>query len=175
MENKKIESFISSVKSNAELLRDTAKSRFALKKATDELNELFQQLGALTYNAGESEDSAEAVSILKDTIAAKRDEVAALQREYNALCGKTECDKCGKLVSIEYDFCPYCGEKIFTETPEEDTKEEEEETFACGDCSSCTGCASFDSESESSESKESAGEDAEPTAEIKSDTTDDAE
>lgn len=118
-----------SVKSNAELVRDTTKARYALLQSTQQLKKLFCELGTLTYNAHrDAVDCSEQSAQLFEKIAEKQNEVDEHQRIYHALCGKVTCDHCGKLISVKYDFCPYCGEKVFNEIPEEAFAPESEDS-----------------------------------------------
>lgn len=141
MEKKNLDKIVcdvkNSVKGNAELVRDVTKARYALLQAERQLKKLFFELGTLTYSAHcDESDCAEESARLFEAIAAKRDEVNESRRIYNALCGKVECDHCGKLISVKYDYCPYCGEKVFHEITEDDLAAED----GCTDCTGCNGC-----------------------------------
>ena len=110
----KINSFIDNVRDEAFNLKEAAKARLELNRAASELSSLFRELGEAAYAARlGSEQDHEDMDRLCTLIDAKQAVLKSLRREYNALNGRIECDACGRVTSCEYDFCPFCGAKLF--------------------------------------------------------------
>lgn len=73
------------------------------------------------YKAGEEvEESAKA---LCDAISDREGTIADYEKKISHIKGASECSNCGKMVSRDMAYCPYCGEKA--PEPAEDSGEEE--------------------------------------------------
>lgn len=73
------------------------------------------------YNAGEAlEESAET---LCDAIKERKKEIEEYERKIASLKGASACGECGKMVSKDMAYCPYCGEKMDVQDAE-DTAED---------------------------------------------------
>ena len=53
-----------------------------------------------------------------------KEQLEALKAERLALRGKVRCAACGKAVDDEFVFCPFCGEKLPENAPEEPADDE---------------------------------------------------
>lgn len=73
------------------------------------------------YKAGEKvEENAEG---LCDAIQSREKSIEAYEKTIARIKGAHECSNCGRMVAEEMLFCPYCGEKVKEENPEEMQKE----------------------------------------------------
>lgn len=90
-----------------------AKIRFALANLQGDLDELYEKLGAIRYDAvksGFDNGSRERAAIAKiDRIKADM-ELLKAELEVSKLEGK--CHMCGEKVAKGSEFCPYCGEDL---------------------------------------------------------------
>lgn len=126
---KKLDELFQSVKENAELAGDVLRVRGELRSATNRLARLFRSLGSATYEAHlrgvdmKESDIARICGEIDDERAA----MEVLYAELNALNGKVECENCHEVVSVDYDFCPKCGRRIFFTYPDTDADEEKAE------------------------------------------------
>jgi len=103
-----------SARDNADNMKQIMKVKRAISKAEDELASLLYELGCEVYDGkinGETRE--DIVDMLFESIGSVRSSIKSLNAEYNALNGKIMCDGCGKLTSTDFDFCPFCGTKLF--------------------------------------------------------------
>lgn len=79
------------------------------------------------YKAGEEvEESAKG---LCDAIQSREASMEDYEKKIAKIKGASECPSCGKMVSKDMAFCPYCGEKV-PEAEDEETEENEAEETA---------------------------------------------
>lgn len=118
MEN--IKNLIRSTKSQTDHLRKILKIKRILRKTDDELNGLIYELGFEIYNTHLSKtENQPLVDELFELIGTKHMYIKSLKNELNALNGNIECDNCGKVISSDFDFCPFCGSGLFKNKSEE--------------------------------------------------------
>lgn len=109
----KVEDIIKNAKNNTEVFKRSIKLKRAIKKAEDDLAGLLYELGCEKYNeylnsSQADKNSSEDIYFLVDE---KHSLIKSLRNELNILNGYIECS-CGKLTSIDYDYCPFCGVKL---------------------------------------------------------------
>ena len=95
-------------------LANKAKIRFALANLQSDLDELYEKLGKLYYEAvarGINNGTKESVVIHKiDSIKA---DMEILRAELGYVPkNKKNCPICGKSIPKNVSFCPYCGKEI---------------------------------------------------------------
>ena len=73
------------------------------------------------YKSGEELDDNTAQ--ICDSIKEREKEIEKYERKIAVLKGSAACAKCGRMVSEDMAYCPYCGEKMETRDMEEATKE----------------------------------------------------
>ncbi len=123
MEN--IKNLLRSTKSQTDHLRKILKIKRILKKTDDELNGLIYELGFEIYYTHLSKtENQPLVDELFELIGTKRMFIKSLKNELNALNGNTECDNCGKVISSDFDFCPFCGSGLLKNNSEEKIENE---------------------------------------------------
>ena len=93
-----------------DLARDNAVDMMELGKAVYE-----------RYKAGEELD--ENAAALCDSVKEREKEIEKYERKIAALKGSAACSECGRMVSEDMAYCPYCGEKMEAQDPEEETEE----------------------------------------------------
>lgn len=132
---KKFNELFSSARDGADNVKQIIKVKHTISKCEDELAALLYELGCEVYEGKLSDNTDEdAIALLFDRIGALRSNIKKLTAEFNALNGKVECESCGKLTSSDFDFCPFCGAKLFdTVINEEEEEEEADETDEAGD------------------------------------------
>lgn len=97
-----------------DLARDNAVDMMELGKAVYE-----------RYKAGEELD--ENAAALCDSVKEREKEIEKYERKIAALKGSAACSECGRMVSEDMAYCPYCGEKMEAQDQEEETEEYAEE------------------------------------------------
>lgn len=93
-----------------DLARDNAVDMMELGKAVYE-----------RYKAGEELD--ENAAALCDSVKEREKEIEKYERKIAALKGSAACSECGRMVSEDMAYCPYCGEKMEAQDQEEETEE----------------------------------------------------
>ena len=93
-----------------DLARDNAVDMMELGKAVYE-----------RYKAGEELD--ENAAALCDSVKEREKEIEKYERKIAAFKGSAACSECGRMVSEDMAYCPYCGEKMEAQDPEEETEE----------------------------------------------------
>lgn len=86
------------------------KSKFEIAEKEDKIEEIFLNMGRIVYemykkgeNVGEVfEKEAEKVDHLNK-------EIDEMERKILSNKGLKECNKCGKIISVDSHFCPKCG------------------------------------------------------------------
>ena len=73
------------------------------------------------YKAGEELDDSTAQ--ICDSIKEREKEIEKYERKIAVLKGSAACVKCGRMVSEDMAYCPYCGEKMEARDMEEATEE----------------------------------------------------
>lgn len=124
--DKTINELWSKTKDSAETLRDIVRIRKSIFEAKAELKNIFYDLGSEVYLQNKKNDpQPEEIDDLIAAIDAKQGEIKILSDELYALQGNVKCESCGRLASVKFDFCPYCGEKLFNDPPAEEEETEE--------------------------------------------------
>lgn len=86
-----------------------------------ELNAMYAALGrdAVISFDKEADMSDGAVSSeLCDRIRAKEEVIDGLERQLRIVAGQVICPSCGRFISERYSFCPYCGKRMGTASPD---------------------------------------------------------
>lgn len=124
--DKTINELWSKTKDSAETLRDIVRIRKSIFEAKAELKNIFYDLGSEVYLQNKKNDpQPEEIDDLIAAIDAKQREIKILSDELYALQGNVKCESCGRLASVKFDFCPYCGERLFNDPPAEEEETEE--------------------------------------------------
>ncbi|MBQ4137568.1 MAG: zinc ribbon domain-containing protein [Clostridia bacterium] len=97
----------------------------------EELDEMFDTLGKMSYYhaIGEGSDTAEAdIQSVISEITRLRNEIDAVDEEIRQISGKKQCAECHNELQKDVSFCPHCGAKVDASTEEEqhDVPEQEE-------------------------------------------------
>lgn len=126
----KFEEILRNTKNSTDHFKKTMKVKRIIKKADDEFTGLLYELGCEIYekHLNKTNDQA-SVNELIELISAKRSYIKSLKNELNVLNGHVECDNCGKLTSFNFDFCPFCGVKLFKSIPENQDINETDENL----------------------------------------------
>lgn len=126
----KFEEILRNTKNSTEHFKKTMKVKRILKIADDEFTALLYELGCEIYeeHLNKTNDQA-SVNELIELISVKRSYIKSLKKELNILHGQIECDNCGKLTSFNFDFCPFCGVKLFKNIPENQNNNETDENM----------------------------------------------
>lgn len=135
----KFEELVNTAKTGADALKQNVTLRKDIHDTEDAIAVSMYDLGCETFDSkttGETDE--EAIDMLVSEIKDLRRKLSSLRAELNALNGKVSCPSCGKVTSNDYDFCPFCGTKLF------DVVLNEEDTDECGDddedcCCECCG------------------------------------
>ncbi len=92
---------------------DATKLYYRITAQRNELNALYASLGrnALAEltdkeNGRLSEDE---IARISSRINAKEEILSDLEKQYRVVSGKVICPKCGKFISDNVAFCPFCG------------------------------------------------------------------
>lgn len=93
-----------------DLARDNAVDMMELGKAVYE-----------RYKAGEELD--ENAAALCDSVKEREKEIEKYEHKIATLKGSAACAECGRMVSEDMAYCPYCGEKMDAQDLEEETEE----------------------------------------------------
>ena len=92
---------------------NTAKIKFALANLQGDLDEMYEELGRLHYNAlisGSVMTKKEDAVIEK--IAQIKADIDVLKAELEMSKAANICPECGKKTSKGQSFCPYCGTEL---------------------------------------------------------------
>ena len=95
-------------------LANKTKIRFALANMQAELDELYEKLGKLHYDAiSKGTDNGTKESALITKIDSLKSDMEILKAEIGLFPKRSKiCPVCGKAVPKNADFCPYCGNEI---------------------------------------------------------------
>lgn len=86
---------------------ESAKLAISLKSEESKLDKLFNNLGKLCYDkADEASIAAQILEIDEQKVV-----IAKIKADIAANNGKVFCSICGKEISVDVLFCPYCGTK----------------------------------------------------------------
>jgi len=119
---------IKKTRDGAETVKDIVKLKKAVYDAETELNEIYRDLGYEVYLQIKKDGiQPEEIDDLVTAIDAKQAALKLLSDELYAVQGNTLCENCGKLASVKFDFCPWCGSKLFNEIPDDEDEEEDAE------------------------------------------------
>ena len=103
---------------------DTAKLQYKINALRNEINLLYSVLGRDKYleetESSEEKAEAEEIKILCERIKQKEELLAGLEKQYRVVCGKVICPDCGKFMSDNYTFCPWCGRRIGDDDSDEE-------------------------------------------------------
>ena len=99
------------------------KLRFNINECKSKIYDLYEELGKDIYeiyvlNNNDNKDSKDEIKIIKDeienyllTIDTIEDKIEYYNEELLKLKERKKCDNCHKEISIEVNYCPYCGKK----------------------------------------------------------------
>ena len=95
-------------------IANKTKVRFALANMQAELDELYERLGKLHYDAiSTGADNGTKESALITKIDSLKSDMEILKAEIGLFPKKGKvCEFCGKTVPKNAEFCPYCGKDI---------------------------------------------------------------
>ena len=92
---------------------DATKLHYRITAQRNELNALYAALGRNVQaeitdkeNGRLSEDE---IARISSRINAKEEILSDLEKQYRVVSGKVICPKCGKFISENVAFCPFCG------------------------------------------------------------------
>lgn len=123
----RIDDLWNNVRKNAGSAKNMAELKIRLSREKNELNELYRLLGCICYkniSGGTNEDT----GVLCCDIKNKLDYIEEIKQEINRIEGNIECPSCRKIASNKYTFCPFCGEKLPDNNPEEKNDTDAEES-----------------------------------------------
>lgn len=110
----KIKEIFRNTKSNTDLYIKILKTKRIINKSSDEYSGLLYELGnEVYYNHLNNANDNTSVNELIELINEKQTYIKSLKNELNIYNGHIECNHCGKLTSYSFDFCPFCGVKLF--------------------------------------------------------------
>lgn len=87
-----------------------------IRKAENKLKETYIAIGRKYEEVYGSKNDPDFIQYMAD-IADARAQIAAARTELSSLDKAFVCTKCGKFVTENQNFCPYCGTKIFRNAP----------------------------------------------------------
>lgn len=136
------------------------------------------EIGKLVYeNYKNGEDVGEEAAALCSAIEERKANITEYERKIAVIKGARECQNCGKMVSKEMAFCPYCGEKVEEpscgdadescfedEVVAEACASEEEAAETCGSEAKEEGACGSEAQAEDSCASEVETEEAEKTS-----------
>ena len=120
-------------KSGVSKVSNTVKLYSRRTELTEELNEMFDTLGKMTYYTaiGESGDGNDTTTVISE-ITRLRSEIEAVEKEIREINGKKQCTQCYAELQRDTSFCPHCGAKVSSteeaEPPVEKEKTSEEDS-----------------------------------------------
>ncbi len=92
---------------------DATKLHYRITSQRNELNALYAALGrnAQAELNGKDSDklSEDEIARISLRINAKEEILSDLEKQYRFVSGKVICPKCGKFISDNVAFCPFCG------------------------------------------------------------------
>ena len=119
---------IRKTRDGAETVKDIVKLKKAVHDAENDLNEIYRDLGYEVYLQIKKDGfQPDEIDDLVLAIDGKLAAIKLLSDELYAVQGNTLCENCGKLASAKFDFCPWCGSKLFNEIPDDDMLSEEDD------------------------------------------------
>lgn len=131
------EDFGKKISEAAEVVTNMTSEAIEIQKLKGQIRDLarenavdLMEMGKLTYgkfSAGE-EVEADAAGYC-DAIKERKAAIADCEKKIAVIKGASECPECGKMVSKDMAFCPYCGTKAEKETFEEECCAPEEDIF----------------------------------------------
>lgn len=131
----RFEELLSGAKNSAETIRQTLSVKKEIKECEDRIAVMLYDLGSETYlskTTGEMDEKT--VDLLVSDITSARKKIKDLRAELFALTGKVECKNCRKVTSSDFDFCPFCGGKLYDVVIEDNKDYEEAGACACTEC-----------------------------------------
>jgi len=92
---------------------DATKLHYRITAQRNELNALYAALGrnvqAELTDKESGRLSEEDIARISARINAKEEILSDLEKQYRVVSGKVICPKCGKFISDNVAFCPFCG------------------------------------------------------------------
>lgn len=115
---------ITAVSKSAKGAVDVTKLRLSINEINSSVSKKYNELGQYVYDAKKSGELDESVVTEKiNDIDALYTELSVIAQQIGALQNKTICPECGKEISADVSFCPYCGTKIEMPEPVEEEAE----------------------------------------------------
>ena len=111
---------------------EISKLNSGLRALKDERTRLFTSLGETYYASLDREEGREQIEFIVERLNQLAVREKELQAQIDKISQQKRCKQCGRVVPIEANFCPYCGERI----PEEPTPAEGE-AVAVEYCPNC--------------------------------------
>ncbi len=92
---------------------DATKLHYRITAQRSELNALYAALGRNVQAELNGKDSGrlseDEIARISSRINAKEEILSDLEKQYRVVSGKVICPKCGKFISDNVAFCPFCG------------------------------------------------------------------
>lgn len=118
----------------AEVMSNKASEAVEVQKLKSQIRTLergnegdLTELGQIIYERYQAgEDVGEEAAGLCEAIRDREESIEKYRQKISDVKGSFHCEVCGKIVTKEMSYCPYCGEKV----PESIYEEEEEESAA---------------------------------------------
>ena len=131
----RFEELLTGAKNSAETIKQTLGVKKEIKECEDRIAVMLYDLGSETYLAkttGEMDEKT--VDLLVSDITCARKKIKDLRAELFALTGKVECTKCRKVTSSDYDYCPFCGGKLYDVVIEDNKNYDDADECDCAEC-----------------------------------------
>ena len=113
LKNSKEFSFIENIKETVVTAMDATKLHYRITAQRNELNALYAALGrnvqAELTDKESGRLSEEDIARISARINATEEILSDLEKQYRVVSGKVICPKCGKFISDNVAFCPFCG------------------------------------------------------------------
>lgn len=121
------ENFGKRLEETAEMVTNKAGEAIEIQRVKSQIRDLarnnavdMMELGKAVYErytAGEAME--ESAGALCDAIRERKKEIEKYERKIASLKGASACGACGKMVSKDMAYCPYCGEKTDAQEAED--------------------------------------------------------
>ena len=115
----------------AEMVTNKAGEMIEIQRVKSQIRDLarenavdMMELGKAVYERYKSgEELDDSTAQICDSIKEREKEIEKYERKIAVLKGSAACVKCGRMVSEDMAYCPYCGEKMEARDMEEATEE----------------------------------------------------
>ena len=115
----------------AEMVTNKAGEMIEIQRVKSQIRDLarenavdMMELGKAVYERYKSgEELDDSTAQICDSIKEREKEIEKYERKIAVLNGSAACVKCGRMVSEDMAYCPYCGEKMEARDMEEATEE----------------------------------------------------